>query len=88
MALATELRRCCRIGHAGIHDDNGRSGRWCWLRRLYGGDDAADIVVFTSNDDRLLAVGPLQSQDAAVLNAAPANGHEDCEDGQAKDYRH
>jgi len=76
MDLATELRRCRRIGYGGIHDDNGRSGRWCWLRRLDGGDDACDIVVFTSNDDRLLAVSPLQSQNAAVLNAAPANGHD------------
>jgi hypothetical protein len=56
------------------------------LRRLDGGDDACDIVVFTSNDDRLSAINPLQSQDAAALNAAPANGQDECEDGQAKDH--
>jgi hypothetical protein len=86
MSLATEIRRLSRIRYAAVHDDNGRSGHWCWLRPLDGGDDACDIVIFASNDDRLLAVSPLQSQEAAVLNAAPANGHDEREDCEAKDH--
>ncbi|MGZ8361549.1 MAG: hypothetical protein ACXWUX_13595, partial [Allosphingosinicella sp.] len=90
--LAAEPRRRRRIGDTRIYDNDGWSGCWywcwCWSRCLGGGDDAADIIVFTSNDDRLVAVGALQAQDAAVLNAAPSDCHDDCEDAKPEDDRH
>jgi hypothetical protein len=50
--------------------------------------DAADVIVFASNDDCLFTIGTLQAQDAAVLHAAPADGHDDREDGEPEQYSH
>ena len=49
------------------------------------GDDAADVIIFAGDDDRLMAIGVLQAQDAAVLDAAPANRDDQCEDGKPED---
>jgi hypothetical protein len=59
-----------------------------WLRCLGGADDAANFIVFSSNDDRLVAVSVLQTQDAAVLNAAPPDCHDGQEDAKPEDDRY
>ncbi len=53
-----------------------------------GGGGAADIIVFTSNDHRLLAIDALHAQNATVLNAAPPDRDYDCEDRDAEDNCH
>ena len=87
--LVTKLCHSRRVGSELVHDNHRWSWRWRRIRvRGLGGDsNAGDIIVFTSNDDRLLAIGALQAQDAAVLNASPSDGQDDCEDGKAKDDR-
>jgi hypothetical protein len=88
---AAELRRRRRIGDARVYDKDGWSGRWSrsgFCTRCLGGcDDAADIIVFTSNDDRLAAVGALQAQNSAVLDAAPSDCDDDQEDPKTQDER-
>jgi hypothetical protein len=57
------------------------------LRSLCGGHYTGDLIVFTRNEDRFLTVGSLQAEDATVLNAAPSDGHDDCEDAKAEKDR-
>lgn len=51
-----------------------------------GCSDAADLIAFTGNDDGLFAIGALQAQDSAILNAAPSDCDNDGEHTQPEDY--
>ena len=55
--------------------------------QLGGGDDAADIIVFTGDDDGFLAVSALQPQNAAVLTLRHPIATMSAKTGEAEDDR-
>jgi hypothetical protein len=53
-----------------------------------GGNDAANIISFTSDDDCLFAVSTLHAEDSAVLNAAPPHRYNNGKNREPEDDRH
>lgn len=55
---------------------------------LGGRRNAGDVVVLAGDDDGFRAVGALKAQDAAVLDAAPADRNDQRENGEAEQDGH